>query len=176
MIFLCGPGKSLGTIIKKWFTITRPATLKTPRKQTLSTQARTMHLFYGGFNFTETNSIGAGIGNFVHDRSLFLQIWSWASDQGNNVLEWLKQPREQLPEEWTGQNERWLTRPTDDVLALIMAWWITFTVVLLLLFALGFNPIGIGAGMTFLVGEISISLFSYLFSLSVRLILMQQVL
>ena len=91
-----------------------------------------MHLFYGGLNFTETNSIGAGIGKFVHDRSLFLQIWSWASDQGNNVLEWLKQPREQLPE-WIGQDERWLTRPAD-VLALIMAWWITFTVVLLLLF------------------------------------------
>ena len=35
-----------------------------------------------------------------------------------------------------------------DVLAPIMAWWITFTVVLLLLFAVGFNPIGIGAGMT----------------------------
>jgi len=33
-----------------------------------------MHLFYGGFNFTETSSIGAGIGKFVHDRSLFLQI------------------------------------------------------------------------------------------------------
>ena len=133
-----------------------------------------IHLFYGGFNFTETNSIDAGIGKFVHDRSLFLQIWSWASDQGSNVLKWLKQPREQLPE-WIGQNERWLTRPAD-VLALIMAWWIIFTVVLLLLFALGFNPIGTGAGMTFLAGEISISLFSYLFSLSVRLILMQQVL
>jgi len=83
--------------------------VKTPRKKTLPTQARMMHLFYGGFNFTETNSTGAGIGKFVHDRSLFLQMWSWASDQGNNVLEWLKQPREQLPE-WIGQNERWLTR------------------------------------------------------------------
>ncbi len=133
-----------------------------------------IHLFYGGFNFTETNSIDAGIGKFVHDRSLFLQIWSWASDQGNNVLEWLKQPREQLSK-WIEQNERLLTRPAD-VLALIMAWWITFMIVLLLLFALSFNPIDIGAGMTFLAGEISISLFSYLFSLGVRLILMQQVL
>lgn len=29
-----------------------------------------------------------------------------------------------------------------------MSWWITFTVVLLLLFTVGFNPIGAGAGMT----------------------------
>lgn len=34
---------------------------------------------------------------------------------------------------------------STDVLAPIMAWWITFTVVLLLLFAVGFNPVGIGA-------------------------------
>ncbi len=55
-----------------------------------------MHLFYGGFNFTNTGSIGAGVGKFIHDCSLFLQIWTWASDQGNNVLGWLKQPRRQL--------------------------------------------------------------------------------
>ena len=30
-----------------------------------------------------------------------------------------------------------------------MAWWITFTVVLLLVFAVGFNPVGIGAGESF---------------------------
>ena len=41
-----------------------------------------------------------------------------------------------------------MTDRLTDVLAPIMAWWITFTVVLLLLFAVGFNPIGIGAGMT----------------------------
>jgi len=48
--------------------------VKTPRKKTLPTQARMMHLFYEGLNFTETNSIDAGIGKFVHNRSLFLQI------------------------------------------------------------------------------------------------------
>jgi len=90
-------------------------------------------------------------------------------------LEWLKQPREQLPEEWIGQNERWPTR-LADVLALIIAWWITFTVVLLLLFTLDFNPIDIGAGKTFLAGDIKMSSFSYWFSLDARLILTQQVL
>jgi len=34
----------------------------------------------------------------------------------------------------------------SDVLALIMVYWITFTVVLILLFAIGFNVPGIGAG------------------------------
>lgn len=38
------------------------------------------------------------------------------------------------------------TDRTLDVLAPIMAWWITFTVVILLLFAVGFNVPGIGAG------------------------------
>ncbi|KAA6409168.1 MAG: ifi-6-16 domain-containing [Lasallia pustulata] len=98
---------------------------KSTSQQALLIQAHMMHLFYGGFNFINTSSIGTGVGNFVHDRSLFLQIWTWASNQGNNVLEWLKQPH---------------------VLVLITVWWITFTVVLLLLFAVGFNPSGIGAG------------------------------
>ncbi len=133
-----------------------------------------IHLFYEGFNFTEINSIDADIDKFVHDCSLFLQIWSWVSDQGNNVLKWLKQSREQLSK-WIEQNERWLTR-SADVLTLIMTWWIIFTIVLLLLFALSFNSIDIDADMTFLADEISISLFSYLFFLSVRLILMQQIL
>jgi hypothetical protein len=42
---------------------------------------------------------------------------------------------------------RVIDQDSTDVLAPIMAWWITFTVVLLLLFAFGFNPIGIGAGI-----------------------------
>ncbi len=33
-----------------------------------------------------------------------------------------------------------------DVLALIMAWWITFTIVLTLLLCLGFGPVGIVPG------------------------------
>ena len=47
-----------------------------------------------------------------------------------------------------------------DVLALIMAWWITFTVVLVLVSALGFNPVGVGAGMTFLANKLQSLSFS----------------
>lgn len=55
--------------------------------------AHMVHLFYGGFDFANTSSIGAGVGKFVRDRSLFLQIGAHASDYGNGVLEWLEQPR-----------------------------------------------------------------------------------
>lgn len=65
-----------------------------------------MHLLYGSFNFTNAGSIGAGVGTFVHDRSLVLQSWTWASSHGNNVLEWLKQPRRQLSKLWMWQNQR----------------------------------------------------------------------
>ena len=133
-----------------------------------------MHLFYEDLNFIEINSIDADINKFIHNYSLFLQIWFWISDQDNNVLKWLKQFHEQLSKR-IKQNERWLTR-SADVLTLIMTWWIIFTIVLQLLFALSFNFIDIDADMTFLTDEISISLFSYLFFLSVRLILMQQIL
>lgn len=44
------------------------------------------------------------------------------------------------------------------MLVLIMTWWITFTVVLLLLCAVGFNPVGIGAGMTFSADGITTSM------------------
>ena len=148
--------------------------VKTSHKKTLLTQTRMMHLFYEDLNFIEINSIDADINKFIHNHSLFLQIWFWISDQDNNVLKWLKQFREQLSKR-IEQNERWLTR-SADVLTLIMTWWIIFTIVLQLLFALSFNSIDIDADMTFLTDEISISLFSYLFFLSVRLILMQQIL
>ena len=103
-----------------------------------------MHLLYGGFNFANSSSFGEGFSNFVHDRSVFWQVWNWISDHAAHAVEWLKQPRKYLfisPRLSKGPNAS-----SIDVLALVMAWWITFTVVLLLLFAIGFNPIGIGAG------------------------------
>ena len=33
-----------------------------------------------------------------------------------------------------------------DVLAVIMTWWISFSAIFILLFCVGFNPVGIGAG------------------------------
>jgi hypothetical protein len=52
-----------------------------------------MSLVYGGFGFTNTSYIGAGVGRFIHDRSFFLRIWVWASHQGDGFSDWLKQPR-----------------------------------------------------------------------------------
>ncbi|KAJ5380023.1 uncharacterized protein N7496_002451 [Penicillium cataractarum] len=51
---------------------------------------------------------------------------------------------ETLPE-WFTQIWEWLLRP--DILTIITAWWITFTVVMIIIFCLGFGPVGIAAGL-----------------------------
>ncbi|KAM0796321.1 hypothetical protein BDR22DRAFT_893327 [Usnea florida] len=78
-------------------------------------------LVLAGFNYTNSTSLTDGFGKFVHDRSLLSQTWAWFP----KFIEWLQQPH---------------------VRAVILAWGITFTVVLILLSLVGFNPVGVGAG------------------------------
>ncbi|KAL2042380.1 hypothetical protein N7G274_004870 [Stereocaulon virgatum] len=84
-----------------------------------------MHLPDAGFNFTNTSSVGESFSHFIHDRSFLWQVLNWIPDHAESFVEWLRQPH---------------------ILAIIMAWAITFTVVLLLSSAVGFGPMGIGAG------------------------------
>jgi len=65
--------------------------------QTHNPQNR-MSLLYAGFNLTSTNnSISTTIINFIHPRSLIMQLWSWLADRGHYIWDWLQQPREPLP-------------------------------------------------------------------------------
>jgi len=81
-----------------------------------------MYLIYAGFNYSAENGFVSVVNEFISDRSL---IWDWLQEHGASLLEWLKQPQ---------------------VLAVIMTWWISFSVIFILLFCVGFNPVGIGAG------------------------------
>ena len=53
---------------------------------------------------------------------------------------------------------------TKDILAIIMAWAITFTAICTLIICLGFGPVGIGAGMwsSLLQGYLGIAVYSQL--------------
>lgn len=73
---------------------------------------------------------------------------------------------------WNGSSslasaQGWMAVPikTDlsaDVLALIMAWWITFTVVMSLLMTVGFGPVGVGAGTSEGPGKSSLRCHSHI--------------
>ncbi|KAI4089545.1 MAG: hypothetical protein LQ339_008538 [Xanthoria mediterranea] len=79
-------------------------------------------MLYTSFNYTHLSDYTSRITHFLADRSIFALMSDWTYDFGA----WLSQPY---------------------FLAIVMAWWITFIVVLLLLsIFLGFNPVGIGGG------------------------------
>jgi len=65
------------------------------------------------------------------------------ANHGDPVIEWLKQPRKSVSREL----RRSTADRSPDVLTLVMAWCITFTIVLILTLTVGFGLIGIGAGM-----------------------------
>jgi hypothetical protein len=48
-----------------------------------------------------------------------------------------------------------------DVIAIIMAWWIIFTIVATLLLCFGFGPKGIIAGVQFIITALGIAIDSY---------------
>ncbi|KAJ6034992.1 hypothetical protein N7499_002210 [Penicillium canescens] len=84
-----------------------------------------------GLNFTRAETVGAGFYRFVADRSLVLSSAEILSEAWS-VDSWLTKASE------------WLSRP--DVLAIITAWWITFSIVITIILCLGFGPGGIVTG------------------------------
>ena len=48
-----------------------------------------------------------------------------------------------------------------DILAIIMAWWITFTLVVTVVLSLGFGPVGVGYGNYLALPEIIIGLTGF---------------
>jgi hypothetical protein len=105
-----------------------------------------MHLLYAGFNITNSSSFGEGFSHFIHDRSFIWQVLNWIPDHAKHFVEWLRQPREHILTH-NRVKERSIDN-TTDVLAVILAWAITFTIIMTLLSVVGFGPIGIGAGMS----------------------------
>ncbi|KAJ5080922.1 hypothetical protein N7456_013632, partial [Penicillium angulare] len=93
-----------------------------------------LDLFVANLNFTRAETLSAGFRQFATDRSLALtwlhqlsEYWS-SNDWADKILQWLSRPGEQ------------------HILAAITAWWITFTVLVIILLCLGFGPIGILPG------------------------------
>ena len=104
-----------------------------------------MYLLYADFNCTGTSGITCCIGHLVHDRSLISHAWTWISAHAHLFGEWLKQPRKIM---MARSNVKAELMSSVDVLAVIFAWWITFTVIVTIVLALGFGPMGVGAGKT----------------------------
>jgi hypothetical protein len=104
-----------------------------------------MHLFLGSWNFTHTSGLAAAANEFIADRSL---VWNWLSTHWGHFVSWIEQPCK--TSFITCHIE--LSSDIADVVAIILAWWITFTVVVTLLLTLGgFGPAGIIAGMFALI-------------------------
>ncbi|KAJ0421100.1 hypothetical protein BJY00DRAFT_283109 [Aspergillus carlsbadensis] len=89
-------------------------------------------LLIAGLNFTRAETFSSAIYQFAVDRSLILS----GVDHSSQISAELQQI-------WT-QFIQWLSQP--EVLTVITAWWITFTVVMTILLCLGFGPGGIVAG------------------------------
>ncbi|KAI9765208.1 MAG: hypothetical protein M1840_007700 [Geoglossum simile] len=81
-----------------------------------------INLLYGGLNFTHASSFSAGVQQFVTDRSA---VGAWIGEHWEEFGAWLERPY---------------------VLAVVMAWWITFAVVMVITLSAGFGPSGIVAG------------------------------
>ncbi|KAG6001975.1 hypothetical protein E4U21_003588 [Claviceps maximensis] len=76
---------------------------------------------------------------------LFFGLGSWIGNIAASVLAWLSQEGE-LRKQHAHQTRFLLNMTLQDVLAVILAWAITFTAVCTLILCLGFGPVGIGAG------------------------------
>ena len=95
-----------------------------------------------GFNNSDSTRIHHGTNTFVDDKLSFALALTWVVENVLlSFLDWAEQPRLQsLPYVVLNTDE------LSDIMILIITWTTTFTVILLLLSAVGFNPIGIGAG------------------------------
>lgn len=102
-----------------------------------------MYLLYAGFNCTGTPGITGCIGHLIHDRSLISQAWAWFTAHGHGFWEWLHQPCTMTTAYSIVEAE---LMSKLDVLAVIFAWSITFTVIITVALGIGFGPRGVGAG------------------------------
>jgi len=89
----------------------------------------TPNFLLASLNFTHAPDLSSGLNEFLAERSL---IWTWLASLWTVVVAGAQ--------EWMA----WLEEPHQ--LAVIAAWWITFTVVVTLLLTLGFGPAGIVVG------------------------------
>ncbi|PSS14996.1 hypothetical protein M430DRAFT_20308 [Amorphotheca resinae ATCC 22711] len=80
------------------------------------------HLLIASLDFTHQTSFKDAASAFLAERPL---IWGWVSTYWQDFTSWLSQPH---------------------VLAILMAWWITFTLVITILMTLGFGPAGVLSG------------------------------
>jgi len=80
------------------------------------------HLLIASLNFTHQNGFKDTASSFLADRSL---IWGWISVHWQDFTSWLSQPY---------------------IIAILMAWWITFTLMITILMTMGFGPGGILSG------------------------------
>ncbi|KAL2802652.1 hypothetical protein BJX63DRAFT_414522 [Aspergillus granulosus] len=89
-------------------------------------------LLIAGLNFTRAETLSSAVYQFAADRSLVLF-----------GVEHFPQISIDFQHLWT-QFIEWLSQP--EVLRILTAWWITFTVVMIILLSLGFGPAGVVAG------------------------------
>ncbi|KAL1970740.1 hypothetical protein VTN77DRAFT_2574 [Rasamsonia byssochlamydoides] len=115
------------------------------------------NLLLASTNFTHAASIGTAISQFVVER--FFPVWSLLIDTLNSInLNNLDFNVDFNPYAGVGGNDlgtwirlywaevmEWLEQP-QDIFAIILAWAITFTVIMILILSLGFGSAGIIAG------------------------------
>lgn len=70
--------------------------------------------------------------------------WPNLSEKWAEFSDWLAQPRKSAS--FGHQSPVQLIYPSPDILAIIFAWWITFTIVCTIIMSLGFGPVGIIPG------------------------------
>ncbi|KAI1828329.1 hypothetical protein F4861DRAFT_535292 [Xylaria intraflava] len=100
--------------------------------------------------YADTGSFGPDLGKY------WTAIIAWLAQAWADIAAWLSQPRQSprytipvLPGPLYLIQSQMLTHSrigSKDVYAVILAWAITFTVVMFVVLSLGFGPLGVGAG------------------------------
>ncbi|CAK3991497.1 ifi-6-16 domain-containing [Lecanosticta acicola] len=92
-----------------------------------------MEILVAGLNFTSQPDFSSAFAEFAADRNPILDFitryWSvvldWISTASADCVQWVLQPH---------------------VYAVIIAWAVTFTIIITIILTLGFGPVGVGAG------------------------------
>jgi hypothetical protein len=99
-----------------------------------------MHPLLGSWNGTQASSLGGAANNFIAYGSF---VWTWIAAHWELFISWLEQPRRFSIMTFRSR----LTCGLADILAIILAWWVTFTVIITVLLTFGgFGHGGIIAG------------------------------
>ena len=95
--------------------------------------------------FTAQNPFDGSMWDTLRQCAAGISIaWPSLSEKWAAFSDWLSQPRK--PASCGHQSPVQLIQRSLDVLAIIFAWWITFTIVCTIIMSLGFGPAGIIAG------------------------------